>query len=133
MKSEQGELKFTRTGVILCTERYQECVAFYSEVLSLPIMFVLDNEYSQLTCCDMGNGNYLMIEKGGKAVSGKKSAEQNPVRLRFNVDDVAAAADVLSEKNVAVTVRHEKWGSVADFTDPDGNICALRDEATFGS
>lgn len=133
MKSQEGKLKFTRTGVILCTERYQECVAFYRDVLALPVLFALDNEHSQLTCCDMGNGNYLMIEKGGKAVPGKKSMEQNPVRLRFNVDDVAAAADLLSEKHVDVTVRHEPWGSVADFTDPDGNICSLRDEATFGS
>ena len=125
-------MNFSRTGVILCTENYRQCVSFYSETLELPIMFALDNDHSQLTCCDMGNGNYLMIEKGGKAVSGQKSVAQNPVRLRFNVHDVEEITDNLSKKNVPVNLRKEVWGTVADFTDPDGNVCSLRDEATFG-
>lgn len=125
-------MKFSRTGVILCTENYHQCVSFYSETLELPIMFSLDNEHSQLTCCDMGNGNYLMIEKGGKAVRGKKSVEQNPIWQRFNVRDVEEVARSLSRKNVKVNVRKEVWGTVADFADPDGNVCSLRDEATFG-
>ena len=79
----------------------------------------------------MGSGNYLMIEKGGKAVPGRKSIEQNPVWLRFNVNDVDEAAKQLSMKNVDVKVRREVWGTVVDFADPDGNICSLRDEATF--
>ncbi len=124
-------MKFTRTGVILLTENYRQCVSFYTDVLELPIMFSLDNSHSQLTCCDMGNGNYLMIEKGGKAVRGRKSYDENPVWLRFNVDDVDDAAKHLSNKNVEVNIRREAWGTVADFTDPDGNICSLRDEATF--
>jgi len=125
-------MEFSRTGVILCTENYSQCVSFYSETLELPIMFSLNNEHSQLTCCDMGGGNYLMIEKGGKAVPGKKSTEQNPVWLRFNVSDVEKAAKELSKRGADINVRREEWGIVADFTDPDGNICSLRDEATFG-
>jgi len=124
-------MEFSRTGVILCTENYSQCVSFYSKVLELPIMFSLNNEHSQLTCCDMGSGNYLMIEKGGIAVPGKKSTEQNPVWLRFNVNDVEEAAKELSMKGVDINVRREEWGTVADFTDPDGNVCSLRDEATF--
>ncbi len=125
-------MKFARTGVILSTENYSQCVSFYTETLGLPLMFALDNRHSQLTCCDLGSGNYLMIEKGGKAVRGRKSIAQNPVWLRFNVNDVDEAADNLSKKNVEVRVRREAWGTVADFTDPDGNVCSLRDEATFG-
>ncbi len=30
-------MKYERTGLILCTEKYDECVAFYSDVLNLPI------------------------------------------------------------------------------------------------
>ena len=125
-------MEFSRTGIILCTENYGECVSFYSKTVGLPVMFSLNNEHSQLTCCDMGSGNYLMIEKGGIASPGRKSIEQNPVWPRFNVDDVEDAAMQLSSKNVNVIVRREVWGTVADFTDPDGNVCSLRDEATFG-
>ena len=73
-----------------------------------------------------------MIEKGGKAVQGRKSVTQNPTKLRFNVADVEKVARQLSNKDIDVIVRKEVWGSVADFTDPDGNLCSLRDEATFG-
>ncbi|MGI9319473.1 MAG: VOC family protein [bacterium] len=125
-------MEFSRTGIILCTENYGDCVSFYSETLELPIMFSLNDEQSQLTCCDMGGGNYLMIEKGGIAAPGKKSLEQNPVWLRFNVSDVEDIAKQLTKKNVNVNIRRELWGTVADFVDPDGNVCSLRDEASFG-
>ena len=125
-------MHFSRTGVILCTENYRDCVTFYSQTLGLPLMFALDNEHSKLTTLDMGGGVYLMIETGGSAVAGKKSIAFNPVCLRFNVDDVDAAAAQLSASNVDVTIRREPWGTVADFADPDGNRCSLRDEASFG-
>ena len=125
-------MKFTRTGVILCTENYPQCVEFYTQALGLPVMFSLDNENSRLTCCDTGNGNYLMIETGGTAARGRKPIAQNPVWLRFNVDDVDAAARQLIAKNIPVDIRREAWGTVADFTDPDGNPCSFRDEASFG-
>ncbi len=125
-------MKLARTGVILCTENYLQCVSFYTQVLELPVMYSLDNEHSQLICCEMGNGNYLMIEKGGKAVLGRKTYEQNPVWLRFNVNDLDEVVKRISGKSVEVNVRREVWGTVADFADPDGNVCSLRDESTFG-
>ena len=125
-------MRFTRTGIVLCTENYQQCVTFYTEVLELPVMFSLDNEHSQLTCCDLGSGNYLMLEKGGKAIQGRKTIHQNPTKLRFNVEDAEAGAQQLSKKGIDVVLRKEVWGTVADFTDPDGNLCSLRDEITFG-
>ncbi len=124
-------MRHTRTGLILCTENYKECVAFYSDVLGLPILHVLDNEHSKLTCFDLGGDSYLMVETGGTAVPAGKSLDQNPVWLRFNVEDVDEAADELRGKGVVVKIRKEVWGTVADFMDPDGNVCSLRDEATF--
>ena len=47
-------MRYTRTGLILCTENYQECVAFYSDILELPILKTLDDEHSKLTCLNMG-------------------------------------------------------------------------------
>lgn len=124
-------MKFTRTGLILCTENYQECVEFYSGMLELPILHSLDNEHSKLTCFDMGGNNYLMIETGGTSIPDGKSLDQNPVWLRFNVEDVELAAEELRRKGVDVNIRKEVWGTVADFTDPDGNVCSFRDESTF--
>jgi len=121
-------MQYERTGVILCTERYEECVKFYERTLGLERLETLDNEDSKLTVFDFGCGNYLMIETGGEAISSGKSIKQNPVWLRFNVKDVAAASDELSSKGVEVTIRRETWGTVGDFFDPDGNVCSLREE-----
>ena len=125
-------MQYTRTGLILFTENYDQCVEFYSQLLELPIMYSLDNEHSKLTCCDIGHGNYLMIETGGTAVPTGKSLQQNSIWLRFNVESVEKSAQELRKKGVNLTVRTEVWGSLADFTDPDGNRCSLRDEASFG-
>ncbi len=125
-------MKFTRTGLILCTENYEQCVDFYTRVMELPVLHSFDNEHSKLTSCDMGGGNYLMIETGGTAVPGGKSLAQNPVYLRFNVNDVEATAEVLRQKGIEVTVQTASWGTTARFLDPDGNHCSLRDEASFG-
>ena len=121
-----------RTGVILCTSDYPGCVEFYKEVLRLPVLFALNQSHSVLTCFDMG-GSYLMVEPGGRANPEGKSIEESPVWLRFNVDDVEAAAEVLEGRGVSVRIRREVWGTVGDFKDPDGNRCSLRDEATFGA
>ncbi len=122
-------MKFERTGLILCTENYEACVAFYRDVLQLPVLEALDNAHSKLTAFQFGSDTYLMIETGGTAKSEGKSLEDNAVWLRFNVADVDAAAAELEGRGVSVTIRREVWGTVGDFKDPDGNICSLREEA----
>ncbi len=121
-------MKYERTGVILCTEKYDECVAFYSDVLSLPILEVLDDEHSKLTVLSFGANTYLMVETGGKAIPSGKNLNQNPVWLRFNVKSVEGASQELLEKGINVKIRREIWGTVGDFMDPDGNICSFREE-----
>jgi len=123
-------VKYERTGVILFTEKYEECVSFYSKLLDLPVLETLDNENSKLTVLEFGKGTYLMIETEGKAVSSGKSLEQNPVWLRFNVRNVESSARELEEKGVPVRIRRESWGIVGDFMDPDGNLCSLREESS---
>ncbi len=124
-------MKFTRTGIILCTENYAQCVDFYIEILELPVLHSYDNQHSKLTCFDMGGNNYLMIETGGTAKPDGKSITDNPVWLRFNLENVEAAVRELEHKGVEVVLRKEVWGTVADFFDPDGNVCSFRDEGTF--
>jgi len=121
-------MKFERTGVILCTEKYDECLAFYSEVLNLPVIETLDDEHSKLTVLRFGEDTYLMVETGGKAVPSGKDLIQNPVWLRFNVKSVEDAAAELLDKGIDVQIRKEVWGTVGDFRDPDGNMCSFREE-----
>jgi len=124
-------MNFTRQGVILFTKNYDACVKFYTEILELPVTHRKNEPGSILTCCDFG-GAYLMIEDGGTLATAKKSLSQNPTKLRFNVDDVEASARALRAKGVDLTVETFPWGTIANFTDPDGNLCSLRDEKSFG-
>ena len=121
-------MKYERTGVILCTEKYDECVEFYSDVLNLPVLEVFDDEHSKLTVLAFSTDTYLMVETGGEAIPSGKSIKQNPVWLRFNVKSVEGASQELLEKGINVKIRRETWGTVGDFCDPDGNICSLREE-----
>ena len=124
-------MDFSRTGIILFTDQYEACVSFYVETLGLPVLFVADEPGSHLTCCDFG-GAYLMIEVDGPPSVIEKSMRQNPTKLRFNVADVEAAARELESKGVKVNRAVYNWGTIANFVDPDGNLCSLRDEASFG-
>lgn len=108
-------------GVILFTERYDECVAFYRTRLGLPLWF----EKEGLTCLRFGSG-YLMIESGGVAKDARKARSENPTALRFNVPDVSEAARLLEAQGVAVDVKVHSWGTTGTFTDPDGNVCSLK-------
>lgn len=113
-------------GIILGTERYDECVAFYRDTLGLPVWY----DKPGLVCLRFGHG-YLMIETGGFANKNvptqRKPNSENPTMLRFNVKDVEAAARLLESKGVAVTVKVFEWGTVGTFLDPDGNACELKD------
>jgi lactoylglutathione lyase len=71
-----------------------------------------------------------MVEDGGVAKTGWDPATLP--RLRFNVRDLDAAIADLRAKGVDTRREDHPWGSVARFTDPDGNLCQLRSEAGFG-
>ena len=108
-------------GIILGTERFEDCVAFYRDILGLPVWY----EKHQLVCLRFGDG-YLMIETGGVAREGRKSQAENTTMLRFNVDDVAVAAEDLRQLGIAVDVETYSWGTVGTFLDPDGNVCEFK-------
>lgn len=109
-------------GIILGTERFDECLHFYRDVLGLPVWF----EKDRLVCLRFGDG-YLMIETGGASRPGRKTNAENPTMLRFNVDDVRAVAEHLQREGIEVTVTQYDWGLVGTFVDPDGNACELKD------
>ena len=109
-------------GIILFTQHFDACVAFYRDTLGLPVWF----EKPGLVCLRFGTG-YLMIETEGVAAPGRKSMAQNPTVLRFNVTDVRATAKLLEEAGVPVRITDYDWGTVGTFIDPDGNTCGLKD------
>jgi lactoylglutathione lyase len=114
--------KIRTHGIILGTERFDACVAFYRDVLELPVWY----EKPGLVCLRFGDG-YLMVETGGVARDTRKLQSENPTMLRFNVDDVLAAANELRQRGIDVDVQTYAWGTVGTFVDPDGNACEFKD------
>ncbi len=120
-------MKFDRTGFILYTIKYNECVAFYKNILELDILFKAEN----ITCFSFGN-SYLMIELDDEFTP-NLSYKNERVRtcLRMNVPNVKLVADMLTSKNISVDYQEHSWGTIAKFLDPDGNLCAFKDTSKF--
>lgn len=124
-------MKFTKAGVILNTQKYQECVNFYGKVLGLEILHKIDRPGERLTTFLLGDV-YLMVETGGVSQAGVKTMETCPTKFRFNVSDVEAACNELQGKGLDLEIVNHTWGITAEFSDPDGNRCALRSDKGFG-
>lgn len=121
-------MQIQRTGIVLYTEKYRECVAFCRNAIGLRVLFA--NE--ELTCFDFGC-SYLMVEPGGHAESSGKTAMNNPTCFRLNVADIKQWVAHLQKLGIEVAYREHSWGAVAKFFDPDGNLWALRDETSFAA
>ena len=124
-------MKFTKAGIILNTQKYQECVDFYGTILGLDIMFKIDRPKEKITTFALGEV-YLMIAPCDHAQAGQKSVTICPTKFRFNVNDVQIECQALRRKGVQVEVIDHSWGTTAEFSDPDGNRCALRSQRDFG-
>jgi len=108
-------------GIILFVEKYEECVVFYRDVVSLEVVYTKDS----LTTFRFGSA-YLMVEQGGKRSTQEKGRHQNPTVLRFDVTDLESATAELQGKGVSVEKQTFDWGRIGAFTDPDGNRCELK-------
>lgn len=125
-------MNISRTGVILNTEQYDECVDFYRKVFELKILFQQVDGDFRLTCLEFGAA-YLMIETGGFASTGGKSVSQNATKLRFNVTDINIALKKLPVLGIDAEFTRNDWGSTINLFDPDGNRIGIRDEAGFAN
>jgi lactoylglutathione lyase len=115
---KQNIAEFTEQfGIILFVENFDECEKFYAETIGLQVL----NRAKTLTRFEFGNA-YLMLE-------GEDSHSHNATRgsfvIRFNVGDLVSAANYLKQQGVEFVTREFDWGSIAVFTDPDGNRCEL--------
>ena len=117
---------FSRTGFILYVQRYPECVAFYRDVLELKVMFATET----LTCFEFG-GSYLMVEPDDKEMGVSERTANQVTCLRMNVPNVREWADLVQGHGVAVDYAEHSWGTIAKFSDPDGNLCAFKDDEKF--
>lgn len=119
-----------RYGIILNTENYSECVAFYRDLFGLPLLFEKNDTGFQLTCFEYGHG-YLMVEQGGKAKEGSKSPEESSFKLRFNVNDLEGALAEIKAWGIEASISESSWGRTINISDPDGNRVGVRDESGF--
>lgn len=119
-------MDFKRTGIILYTIEYKKCVDFYENILELNKMFETEN----LTCFEFGN-SYMMVELDDEYNGTQTESERIKTCLRMNVSSVKILANKLIEKNIEVDYQEHTWGTIAKFFDPDGNLCAFKDNETF--
>ena len=119
-------MKFDRTGIILYTFQYKKCVAFYETTLGLKKMFESEN----FTCFEFGQ-SYLMIELDDEYNGQEPATERFKTCLRMNVPNVKVLAGKLTEKNIKVEYQEHSWGTIAEFLDPDGNLCSFKDSEKF--
>jgi lactoylglutathione lyase len=122
---DNKHMLFTRTGIILYVQKYAECVKFYEKALCLPVMF----RTSGLTCFEFGGG-YLMVEPEDEEHEAGRNFGQNTC-IRMNVPNVRKSAETLIERGVEIDYQEHSWGTVAKFSDPDGNLCAFKDDDKF--
>ena len=123
-------MNIVRTGIILNTEKYDECVLFYKTLFELEILFQEQYGDFRLTCFEFSD-SYLMVEIGGHAKAGSKSVKENSTKLRFNVSDINEALITIRDYGIDAEITKNHWGSTIDIFDPDGNRVGIRDEVTF--
>ena len=114
-------MKIQQPGFLLWVENYEQCVAFYSETLELPIRF---QKGDYLTNFRFGDG-YIILEKGTPAPEEVRKRDTPPFIIRLNVADVDIAAAGLREKGVEIKRESYDWGEIGNFRDPDGNLIQL--------
>lgn len=119
-----------RYGIILNTENFEACVAFYRDLFGLRQLFKKDENGFKLTCLEYGEG-YLMVEQGGKAKNDVKSPEEGSFKLRFNVKDLEKALAEIRTWGIDADITENAWGRTINISDPDGNRVGVRDEAGF--
>ena len=113
-------MKSIRTGIILKTENFTECVGYYKNIIGLSIEFVSAKGDFKMTQFDFG-GSYLLVETGGISKPGGKNVLENPSVLRLDVEDIYQVASDFNKLNLEVQVDEYDWGNIIIIFDPDGN------------
>jgi lactoylglutathione lyase len=105
-------------GVILFVGKFHECEKFYAETIGLRILYRKES----LTAFEFGN-DYLMLEAESNET---RKAKPGSFVVRLNVRTLVGASKYLEHQGIDLVTHHFDWGSIAVFTDPDGNRCELK-------
>ena len=124
-------MEIARTGVILNTENYNACVAFYRDLFKLDVISEKEEDNGfKLTCLSFGD-SYLLVETEGFAKTSGKSIKENCTKLRFNVIDLESALAIIKAYGIDAEITKNSWGNTINIHDPDGNRVGIREGTTF--
>jgi len=115
-------MELQKTGFILYTINYKECVFFYEKILELKVLY----RHEMLTCFDF-HGSYLMVEIDDETEQTKPTLPgRDRTCIRLNVKDVKKACEILDAHSIPYTYGEFEWGTIAKFRDPDENLIGFR-------
>ncbi|MCR8630308.1 VOC family protein [Paenibacillus radicis (ex Xue et al. 2023)] len=114
------------TGIILFCEDYETALSFYSVQLGMKIR----QRGEDLAILDFG-GSYLMLEDKGVASDKEKTRSQNPIVVRFNVNNFDLAVSEIEARGVNVEVKSFKWGTIGVIIDPEGNRIEIKGDPQY--
>ena len=115
--------------LLIPVEDFEKGVAFYKDVLGLPLLFTAPPQMAFFNC----GGIRLLV---GVLPAGETA--QRGSAIYFKVPDISAVFSALKSKGVRFTSephlvnrtpKSEVW--LAQFTDPDGNQLALMSEVAL--
>ncbi len=105
-----------RSNTILYCDRWAEAVAFYRDVLGLPVTFESD------WFVELALGSETFVSVADASRSSIVAGEGAGLTLSWRVADVAELRTVLRRSGVPVGEIGTRWGSqVLDVFDPAGN------------
>lgn len=115
-------MQLRESGIILFCENYEQALTFYTEKMGMHIR----EQKSGLAVLDFG-GSYFMIEDNGIASTFPKTRAQNPIVIRFNVEDFDNTIDEIKDRGVDIEVHSFNWGKIGVIIDPEGNRIEIKD------
>ncbi len=112
--------------ITLAAEDWYETVAFYSELLRLPV--VEQDEYANRARLRAGDSLLLEIHSGGWGSEGPKMPRENPISLCLRVENLGRIVHEL--EHAGACFLSEPEGGLAALMDPEGNRLYLYDTDT---
>ncbi len=115
-------MEIKQTGFILYTINYEACKSFYKDILGLKVIYDKNN-----ICCFDFHGSYLLVELDDETeLTNVNPAKRDRTCIRFNVENVKEACQILKINNIPYTYNEFDWGTIAKFRDPDFNLIGFR-------
>ena len=113
-------MEYTKTGIVVITEKYNACVDFYKNVIQLKATGEEIKGAFKMTRFEVGT-SYILVETGGKAIPAGKKVSENPCVLRFDVENIGQVLKHLLSFGLEANFYDWDWGKIITVCDPDGN------------